>query len=84
MTNNNNCQKFNKEFINNLFYLYFIKIQNDLYIHLTNYSVFKYNDNFEKFEYGNEISFDELQKSLSKYYNLEINVRKDIYQKLKI
>ena len=55
----------------------------DLYVHLTNYSVQKYSDNFEKFEYGNEISFDELQKSLSKYYNLEVNVRKDILPKIK-
>ena len=56
---------------------------NDLYIHLTNYSVQKYCDNFEKFEQGNEISFDEFQKSLNKYYNLEIDVRKDILPKIK-
>jgi len=56
---------------------------NDLYIHLTNYSVQKYSKNFEKFEYGNEISFDEFQSSLNKYYNLNIDVRKDILPKIK-
>ena len=55
----------------------------DLYIHLTNYSVQKYSDNFEKFEYGNEISFDELQNSINKYYNLNINIRKEILPKIK-
>ena len=56
---------------------------NDLYIHLTNYSVQKYSDNFEKFEEGNEISFDELQTSLNQCYNLNINVRKDLLPKIK-
>ena len=55
----------------------------DLYIHLTNYSVQKYSDNFEKFESGNEISFNELQISLNNYYNLNIDVRKDILSKIK-
>ena len=34
----------------------------DLFIHLTNYSVQKYNKNFSKIEIGNEISFDTFQK----------------------
>ena len=55
----------------------------DLYIHLTNYSVQKYSDEFEKFEDGNEISFDQLQESLNKCYNLDINVRNDILPKMK-
>ena len=55
----------------------------DLYIHLTNYSVQKYSDNFEKYEYGNEISFDEFQTSLNNYYNLNIDVRKDLLPKVK-
>ena len=55
----------------------------DLYIHLTNYSVQKYSNEFEKFEYGNEISFDQLQESLNKCYNLDINVRNDILPKMK-
>ena len=33
----------------------------DTYVHLTNYSVQKYNDNFSKYEYGNEVSFREFQ-----------------------
>ena len=56
---------------------------NDLYIHLTNYSVQKYSDDFEKFEIGNEISFDELQSSLNHCYNLNIDVRKYILPKMK-
>jgi hypothetical protein len=31
------------------------------YVHLTNYSVQKYNENFSKFEHGNEVSFKEFQ-----------------------
>ncbi len=33
----------------------------DTFVHLTNYSVQKYNDNFSKFEYGNEVSFRDFQ-----------------------
>jgi hypothetical protein len=33
----------------------------DSFVHLTNYSVQKYNDNFSKFEYGNEVSFRDFQ-----------------------
>ena len=56
---------------------------NDLYVHLTNYSVQKYSENFEKFEQGNEISFDEFEISIKKFYNLNIDVRKDILPKIK-
>ena len=55
----------------------------DLYIHLTNYSVQKYSDKFETFEHGNEISLDELQKSLNENYNININIRKEIFPKIK-
>jgi len=55
----------------------------DFFVHLTNYSVQKYSDNFAKFEIGNEISFDEFQTCLQKDYNLEIDVRKDILNKIK-
>ena len=37
----------------------------DLYVHLTNYSVQKYSDKFEKYEEGNEISLNDLQKSIT-------------------
>ena len=54
------------------------------FVHLTNYSVQKYSDNFSKFERGNEISFDEFQLSLQKDYNLNnINVRKEIFNSIK-
>ena len=39
---------------------------NDLFIHLTNYSVQKYNIHFSEFEYGNEISFQQFQYFLDK------------------
>ena len=49
------------------------------YIHLTNYSVQKYNQNFEKFEKGNEISFTDFEISV----NNKIKVRKDLLPKIK-
>ena len=55
----------------------------DLYVHLTNYSVQKYSDKFEIFEHGNEISLDELQKSINENYNLNIDLRKEIFPKIK-
>ena len=55
----------------------------DFFVHLTNYSVQKYSDNFAKFEIGNEISFDEFQMCLQNDYNLNIDVRKDILNKIK-
>ena len=33
----------------------------DCYVHLTNYSVQKYNKEFSKHEQGNEVSFDNFQ-----------------------
>ena len=35
----------------------------DSYVHLTNYSVQKYNENFAKYETGNEISFQDFENS---------------------
>ena len=49
------------------------------YVHLTNYSVQKYNENFAKFETGNEISFTDFE--LSK--NNIISVKKDLLPKIK-
>ena len=40
---------------------------NDLYVHLTNYTIQKKNPNFSKKEIGNEISFDIFQQSLINY-----------------
>ena len=54
---------------------------NDLYVHLTNYSVQKYNQNFSKIEIGNEIPFKDFQKELDKN-ETGINFYKDIYPKI--
>ena len=51
----------------------------DSYVHLTNYSVQKYNANFAKFETGNEISFKDFENSV----NNKINVRKDLLPRVK-
>ena len=53
----------------------------DLYVHLTNYSVQKYNENFSKIEIGNEIPFKDFQKELDKN-ETGINFYKDIYPKI--
>ena len=53
----------------------------DLYVHLTNYSVQKYNKNFSKMEIGNEISFETFQKELDKN-GIKINFKKDIFPKI--
>ena len=54
---------------------------NDLFVHLTNYSVQKYNENFSKVEIGNEIPFKSFQDELDKN-NTGINFYKDIYPKI--
>ena len=51
----------------------------DSYVHLTNYSVQKYNKNFAKFETGNEISFQDFENSV----NNKINVKKDLLPNVK-
>ena len=53
----------------------------DLYVHLTNYSVQKYNENFSKIEIGNEIPFKDFQHELDKK-GTGINFYKDIYPKI--
>ena len=55
----------------------------DLYVHLTNYSVQKYSDKFETYEVGNEISFNELEKSLNSYYKSNVDLKKEIMPKVK-
>ena len=54
---------------------------NDLFVHLTNYSVQKYNINFSKIEIGNEIPFSEFQKELDEK-KIRKNFTKDIYPKI--
>jgi len=53
----------------------------DIFIHLTNYSIQKYNSNFSKIEIGNEIPFNDLQSDLI-LNKIKINFRKDIYPKI--
>lgn len=57
----------------------------DSFVHITNYSVQKYNDNFSKHEIGNEVSFDEFQKELDKISTNEkkIIIEEDIIPKIK-
>lgn len=57
--------------------------KSDLYVHLTNYSVQKYNQNFGKNEEGNEVSFDALQDMLDKTFGGKHSIRFDIYQKIR-
>ena len=58
----------------------------DLFIHLTNYSVQKYNKNFSKTEIGNEISFNDFQKELNEKNQKEgknlIDFRKNIFPEI--
>ncbi len=55
----------------------------DSYVHLTNYSVQKYNKEFSKFEQGNEVSFNEFQNFLDKEYGKGfISIRENIYPKI--
>ena len=49
------------------------------FVHLTNYSVQKYCENFSKFEKSNEISFNDFDIS----YENKINVQKDLIPKTK-
>ena len=60
----------------------------DLFIHLTNYSVQKHNKNFSKTEIGNEISFNDFQKEINESKkgnegkNNKIDFKKDIFPEI--
>ena len=54
---------------------------NNLFIHLTNYSVQKYNKNFSKTEVGNEISFKMFQDELDRKKSGK-NFKKDIFPEI--
>ena len=63
---------------------YDINNQKDAFVHITNYSFQKHSSNFQKFELGNEVPFYDFQKFLDKEYkNKNINVKKDIMEKVK-
>ena len=53
----------------------------DLFVHLTNYSVQKYNKNFSKIEIGNEISFETFQNKLDQKGDGK-NFKKDVFPKI--
>ena len=56
----------------------------DAFRHITNYSFQKYNDNFQKFEKGNEVPFFEFQKFIDEKYpekNYKLNI--NLINKLK-
>jgi len=52
------------------------------YSHLTNYSFQKYSDNFQKYEYGNEVSFDDLQYSIDSNCKEKVDFKKEIFPKI--
>ena len=53
------------------------------FCHLTNYSFQKYNSNFGKYEFGNEVSFSDLQKNIDINYEKKFNFKNDILPKIK-
>jgi tubulin polyglutamylase TTLL1/tubulin monoglycylase TTLL3/8 len=57
---------------------------NNIYIHLTNYSIQKYNNNFSKYEIGNEISFKEFQNFLGEKINFKNKILPNIINIIKI
>jgi len=54
----------------------------DNYSHLTNYSFQKYNNNFGKYEFGNEVSFDDLQNNIDINYKENVSFKRDIFPKI--
>ena len=52
-------------------------VSNNLYVHLTNYSVQKYNENFSKDDIGNEISYEKFQNFLNQK-SKKVNFKEDI------
>jgi len=53
------------------------------FVHITNYSVQKHSQNFEKYEFGNEVSFADFQKALNVLTNGAIDINRDIVPKMK-
>ena len=56
---------------------------NNSFIHLTNYSLQKYNENFSKYETGNEISFEIFQQYLNTLGDKSFNFKEIIIPKFK-
>ena len=54
---------------------------NNSFVHITNYSLQKYNRFFEKYEKGNEVSFETFQKYINENSKKKINFREYIFPK---
>ena len=52
---------------------------NNSFIHLTNYSLQKYNKFFSKYEKGNEVSFETFQKYINDTIKKDINFKEFVY-----
>ena len=52
---------------------------NNSFIHLTNYSLQKYNKYFSKYEKGNEVSFETFQKYINDIIKKDINFKEFVY-----
>ena len=56
---------------------------NNSFIHITNYSLQKYNKYFSKYEKGNEVSFETFQKYITENLKKNINFRQIAFPKFK-
>lgn len=57
-------------------------MNNDQFVHLTNYSVQKYSKEFAKYEFGNELPFKDFQNVLDSEHP-NITIRKHIFPRIK-
>ena len=64
MTHNSQVYVFKEGHLKTSSVAYDINLTNS-YVHITNYSIQKYNNNFSKFECGNEVSFTDFQNFLN-------------------
>ena len=57
---------------------------NNAFTHITNYSFQKYNDNFQKFEKGNEVPFFDFQKFIDeRYSHMNYKLNKNFMEQIK-
>jgi hypothetical protein len=56
---------------------------NNSFIHITNYSLQKYNKYFSKYEKGNEVSFEIFQKYIDDNLNNNINFKETVFPQFK-
>jgi hypothetical protein len=96
MTHKNQVFVFKEGHLKTSSVAYDINLTNS-YVHITNYSIQKYNSNFSKFEHGNEVSFNDFQSFINDEFNYTkncsnpvrsirenpINVKTDVMEKIK-